>query len=272
MKQYITIAALIAAGATFASADDEQTLYPLLEVNPETGKTAWDSVWTESDDAYRAPSINGVDNGTYKWNANWPMGHSTYNLSEAIALDSADDYLKFSYTIKPQATTNALMTLALVGAQGAVITGYNYKSPISWATTDEIAESYAFTGDNTSWVAATVDGNALTNSIKNRKFYISGDVAWDSTLSNFVLNIVVKDDYGTFVASNPVNLGDAFEISELIITTDGGNQSGDKSYPTLSNLALTWGHYNIPVPEPAAFGLLAGLGALALAGTRRRRK
>ena len=45
------------------------------------------------------------------------------------------------------------------------------------------------------------------------------------------------------------------------------NLGGTATLSSWSALALP-----VPVPEPSAFGLLAGLGALALAGTRRRRK
>ena len=38
---------------------------------------------------------------------------------------------------------------------------------------------------------------------------------------------------------------------------------------SVSNVALYRGVF---IPEPSAFGLLAGLGALALAGARRRKK
>lgn len=45
---------------------------------------------------------------------------------------------------------------------------------------------------------------------------------------------------------------------------------GTKARPTVSSLKLTTNNYHV-VPEPSEFGLLAGVGALALVAARRRR-
>lgn len=256
MKQYITIAALIAAGAAFASADDEQTISPFLDA----------SNWVNVGQLGK-PTINSLN--TYKWNQSNPEGYSTYTAFDSIVLDSADDYVTFSYTHKAGTTIASAATLALAGSEGAIVIGHSYSEAIGYGismTPD--ADNYTFTG--TDWGDEILSATAVNNKLTpNRSYNIEGSISWDTKLSTFVLNIALTEPISnvpTTFTSGSVALGDEFSIERLIIAVDAARTS----QVTFSNLALTWGH--VAVPEPSAFGLLAGLGALALVGTRRRRR
>ena len=72
--------------------------------------------------------------------------------------------------------------------------------------------------------------------------------------------VTAPDSNTTFFGNGDVNTGNTR------LWTNGGKD-------TYSNISLKYGDAVSPaVPEPSAFGLLAGLGALALVGARRRRR
>ncbi len=83
------------------------------------------------------------------------------------------------------------------------------------------------------------------------------------------------------IAANAINFGWT-ETSEALIAADGYSVEDFVSITGDEHLAAyvnqMWSYSNgalsltLAIPEPSMFGLLAGLGALALAGTRRRRK
>ena len=83
-------------------------------------------------------------------------------------------------------------------------------------------------------------------------------IAGDDVISNLKLTTIANGkDYASQIGHGSVGTNSRGPV----FWTNGGNALFD-------NITLKVS----PVPEPSTFGLLAGLGALALAGTRRRRR
>ena len=111
-------------------------------------------------------------------------------------------------------------------------------------------------------------------------FYLNNNLASSSDQS---LSFVVKYDYATKTLSAKLGEGnfvDKVVSQDVIFTqlTTTGVVSGPGGEPTVVSAPDTWNYSNLKgtltyssVPEPSAFGLLAGLGALALVAARRRR-
>lgn len=88
-------------------------------------------------------------------------------------------------------------------------------------------------------------------------FKISYDV--DKKVVEFVVGYGDKEATGSFVSNSEVTLSSF--------------STGTADYKTVGSYSNLSGSYVVAsVPEPSAFGLLAGIGALALVASRRRRK
>lgn len=78
-----------------------------------------------------------------------------------------------------------------------------------------------------------------------------------------------------FKTGNEVGTVELSFVSPVILEAGASKElsftlSNARSFNTYAG--LTGGSVSFNIPEPSAFGLLAGLGALALVGTRRRRR
>ena len=268
MKNYITVAALLAAGTAFANAYTVET-----DSSFYTNPNAWVYVWTG----------RGAD-------TNWGTAGNWECLTSLGASST-------------QAAANAP-----AGADPAFI-GYDLSfangSQVLTSTDDALTISAPqwLNGGKRIYLGSNVILSGSSNGFQEVTFNF-GDFSGTSTISmgefwkqdytvSFAGDVTMTGDtfsYTLFSATNMYqNVGewDAIDVSvtdasgnKLTYTTDeafigkagyywleeegGANASGGSPF-TLTLKAAA-------IPEPSAFGLLAGLGALALVASRRRRR
>ena len=242
MKKYIAIATLLAAGVAFVNAENDLP----------------SGSWTQGD---------GVIN-TYS--AGWQVSEDTYGLSSPIVLGDLDT-LTFSFDFY-RGSSDTMLTMALVGTTQAIVLGHgmykNDNSILIGLSSNVQAKGYAFSSSNDTGVTAvsTVKGE-IVDGIPVAKagdealytYTISGCIQWKST--QYVLSVASEAVPNNVIE---VGLGEYVDVSKLVFAADGANGSLTKASDIKFAVST--------IPEPSTFGMLAGLGALALVASRRRRK
>lgn len=248
MKKHSTIAALLAAGTAFASAavtlpsEDDLLFkfdYSTNSDTPQINNTDWG--WT-----HYGSEVPSVADGVATFTNGGPY------TSSRVSFDVNNFTLSFD--------------LGNVQNTG----GNNINGGVVFAFGVSYEQTIFFVSANTTSVALKRWDGPLTTIVEAQ---IDG-----LTSGELVKNIVISNsDEGSFIAvnGNIVATSDEYFSSSTALSSEicigavfGGGV--EKLNGTLDNLSL----YDVAstIPEPSAFCLLAGLGALALVGTRRRRR
>ena len=264
MKNYITVAALLAAGTAFANANTTLINVDFTSYGSWTAahEDDWTQVTTSTPEGQQsnhdAEAVVNDSLGLTTGGA-WTQTKVSHVLSSSINLG-----IDGSYTITYTATkgaadeNDAALQFALVGTNYSIVVGSSYKTDpglYAGSVNANVLTSkswYAFQ-DTTGVVqipkGETISETAIVNTELTYTLTLTTSASGDDTLT------VSAGSYS----------GEYTFSSDATLTAVGFMLEGEANIgQSVKNVSV--------VPEPSAFGLLAGLGALALVASRRRRK
>ena len=259
MKKYITVAALLAAGTAFANADVVAVF--------NCGGVGDRGKWMDTTKGWTNATL-GAGGDNFR---NVPASGSNITLSsEGSALGSTGD--GGSFTAKagvpgtPKPIPGALPTLSS-GVFGKNTYDTLWGGSVNLYGTGKTTFTLDGLTANTDYTVYLFCARANANN--------NGSATWTTETSGAVWSVTTAGGTasGSTVYANGSTEGLNASIVKVTFNTGDATKfafdSGDNASFTLNGIVVDQGS---TIPEPSAFGLLAGLGALALVASRRRRK
>ncbi len=262
MKKHITLAALLSAGAAFANAESV-TIHDTEFTSPTA--QALHSAFSSNTDAANANAY--ISNLAYYTNGTKGYTYGGFYVKN-------DGGLKFNHG------TNVTVSFLYIDS-GISLRPNNTNSLVGQINWSNQTAKLLLSNATDAWVDINANyGTAidLSNMVAASSIYLN-------TLGSLATTTSSASIYATAL-TNLVEIGEhssiyAYDSETKTVTRTllSGDYSGWNGTVTLSGVS----NYNITndsnglkvsyvIPEPSMFGLLAGLGALALVGTRRRRR
>ena len=255
MKKHIALAALLAAGSAFANAAEPTLVWDMDFQNTGVTLNCAEGVTTTLASNVGA---NVISNGAITLNNN------SFTFTQTSGQVSYAD--EFSLVAK----------LSLGASQPGnwpALFGFGEDNNWCWKPSYYV-ETETFALDKDGW------GNVVNEANKQ-----SGNISYDLPSEGYgdIIEVAIQCDGqgkislyvdGALAGYTTITSSAEYGSNKLVknFTFGARNGGGNKSNITLYDAALYKGLVTSIIPEPSTFGLLAGLGALALVGTRRRRK
>ena len=240
MKNLITITALIAAGAIAANA----------ETNLTPGANFGGLEWKQLN--LTTPANGNLESSNSGFNWGGEQGSLTDSWSLLFTLKTSNTSGKnplFSTSATTGGAVGLVLTLDCSDSASKKIELLNGKGGSS------LGQSITFTSGQNVMLTFLKYNDTTTSA---GKFVLSTYNVGETTTSQNVEFEVGKDQ------------------GDLTFLKEGGSNTSrlwtNNGAERFSKITLAYASTTSAVPEPSAFGLLAGLGALALVGTRRRRR
>ena len=276
MRKYLSIAALLAAGAAFANA--ASVTYG--EEGTENTVSAGDQniYMLSGEDPYKSVKISSTD-GDSTFNVSigtWGVegtvdGMSVNNSSSSNAVNITLRNGTLSGKIDTSGGTGEVNIDLQMGYTSTENGGVSLTTRIAAGTSFVLSSNTTLEFNDMSSGTGVLVWNLSADDVANQNVLISGSgtVAFSENVT-IVLNFESEAALDAVVDNNA-----SFQLFGDGVTATGLSNASWKvqvaGEETGSTLSLNENGVATVVPEPSAFGLLAGLGALALVASRRRR-